>query len=1107
MLDEPSRRRSRPHRIAAAACWGLGLLIALMVLAQPVRAALLDDFEDLSGWSSSASDGVSVELAQDNGYRGMAMRLDFDFKGNAGYVIARKKIALPLPDDYAFSFYIRGDAPENNLELKLIDASGQNVWWSSQRHFEFSSQWRKITIKKRHIEFAWGPDRSELKEVATLEIAIAAGRGGAGSVWIDQLDFAERDLGPYDLTPDLRASTSADGSRTDAVLDGDPATVWHSGTVAEEQWLQIDFKKLREYGGLVIDWDDQDFARTYDVQVSDNEQDWQDVFHVEAGNGGRDYIYLPETEFRYLRLDLKRSSRTSGYGIKNIDVEPYQFGASLNHFFGAIAKDSAPGTYPRYYSDEQSYWTVLGVKGDHQRALIDEAGMVEAGEGWGAIEPFLYLNKQLVTWNDAQPTQELEDGYLPMPSVTWTPKGIQAGVKMKVSAFAAGQPGSSSVWLRYRVSNDSPEPLKGRLFLALRPFRVNPPWQELGMGGGAISIRELAYDDRTVVMDRDKRVIALSAPEGFGAARFEDGSITGYLSSGTLPAQSSVFDKFGYASGALAFDLDLAAGQQRDVFLVVPLYKESQPAPAATSEQEAASLWTAAFDATAKDWHRTLDRVSIEIPGDRKIADALKTTLAYILINADGPALQPGPRAYRRSWIRDGALISAALLRMAHPEEVRRFIEWYAPYQFKDGAIPCCVDARGADRAVEHDSHGEWLYLLDEYYRFSRDVGLLTEMWPSIVGAVDYIDRLRLERRTAEYQQPGKLMYYGLVPKSISHEGYIQNPVHSYWDGLFVLLGLKDATQAAIALGEDAHAAAFARIRDEFRADLYASIALSMQRHGIAYIPGAAELGDFDFTSTAIAADPVGELRSLPEPAFRATFEQYYRYFTARKNDGTNDPQFERYTPYEFRIVGPMIRMGLKEQAHEVLKYLFDGLRPAAWNAWAEVVWRDPRAPRFIGDLPHSWVGAEFIRSVRTMFAYEREGDEALVVGAGLLPDWVLNDAGVSVRRLPTYYGTLNYSVRPHADHELVVTLGGDIALPPGGIVLPSPLEQPLIGVEVNGHESTSFTGREAQVQEFPATVVLRYGGQPVSAGERALKDTAREPDDDVATKPKDQHS
>ncbi|HEX3207845.1 MAG TPA: discoidin domain-containing protein [Geminicoccaceae bacterium] len=1101
-MPDESRDRHGWSPTGAAAVWTAVLLVALALFAPAARAALLDDFENLSGWSTSASEGVSVELAQDDGYRGMAMRLDFDFKGNAGYVIARKKIDLPLPDDYAFSFYIRGDAPENNLELKLIDPSGQNVWWASLRHFEFPSQWRKVTIKKRHIEFAWGPDRSELKQVATLEIAVAAGRGGAGSVWIDQLSFAERDLGPYDLTPDLKASTSAEGSRTEAVLDGDPATEWHSGTVAEEQWLQFDFKKLREYGGLVIDWDGQDFARTYDIQVSDNERDWQNAFHVEAGNGGRDYIYLPETESRYLRLDLKQSSRTAGYGIKSIEIKPYQFGLSPNHFFAAIARDAPRGTYPRYFADEQSYWTVAGVPGDHQRALIDEAGMVEPGDGWGSIEPFLYLDGQLVTWNDIEPMQELEQGYLPIPSVTWT----RSRARLKVTAFAAGEPGRSSLWLRYRISNDASEPVKGRLFLALRPFRVNPPWQTLNGGGGAVRVQDLTYSDRTVVIDRDKRLVALSRPENFGAARFEDGSITEYLKAGALPGQTSVFDKFGYASGALEFNLDLAAGQQRDVYLVVPLFKESPAVPTEATDPDAARLWTEAFETTVKDWHRALDRVDIDIPGrDRKIIDALKTTLAYILINADGPALQPGPRAYKRTWIRDGALISAALLRMAHPEQVREFIEWYAPYQLKDGAIPCCVDARGADRAVEHDSHGEWLYLLGEYYRFSHDVGLLTEMWPGAVGAVGYIDGLRQERRTEEYQQPGKRMYYGLVPKSISHEGYIQNPVHSYWDGLFVLLGLKDAAWMATVLGDDAHAALFGRMRDEFRADLYASIALSMQGHGIAYIPGAAELGDFDFTSTAIAADPVGELRNLPEPAFRQTFDEYYRYFNARKNDHINDPQFERYTPYEFRTIGPMIRMGLKSQAHEVLEYLFGGLRPPAWNGWAEVVWREPRAPKFIGDLPHSWVGAEFIRSVRTMFAYEREDDQALVIGAGLLPEWVLSDSGVSVKRLPTYFGTLNYSIQPHGDKELTVALGGDIALPPGRIVLPSPLGQPLIGVTINGRESRNFTAGEAVIDQCPATVVLRYGSAP-AADQRALNNTAHEPEDDGQAKPKDQH-
>ena len=73
----------------------------------------------------------------------------------------------------------------------------------------------------------------------------------------------------------------------------------------------------------------------------------------------------------------------------------------------------------------------------------------------------------------------------------------------------------------------------------------------------------------------------------------------------------------------------------------------------------------------------------------------------------------------------------------------------------------------------------------------------------------------------------------------------------------------------------------------------------------------------------------------------------------------------------------------------------------AGWNHWAEVVWRDPRTPRFIGDMPHTWVGSDFIRAARSLFVYEREADQALVIGAGI-------PAAVSYTHLiPPLYGAL----------------------------------------------------------------------------------------------------
>ena len=99
------------------------------------------------------------------------------------------------------------------------------------------------------------------------------------------------------------------------------------------------------------------------------------------------------------------------------------------------------------------------------------------------------------------------------------------------------------------------------------------------------------------------------------------------------------------------------------------------------------------------EWRQKLGPVSITLPPSAaRYTQTLRTQLADILINRDGPAIQPGSRSYSRSWIRDGSLTSTALLRLGHDRDVKDFIDWYAGYQYDNGKIPCCVDTRGADR-------------------------------------------------------------------------------------------------------------------------------------------------------------------------------------------------------------------------------------------------------------------------------------------------------------------------------------------------------------------------------------------------------------------------
>jgi hypothetical protein len=342
-------------------------------------------------------------------------------------------------------------------------------------------------------------------------------------------------------------------------------------------------------------------------------------------------------------------------------------------------------------------------------------------------------------------------------------------------------------------------------------------------------------------------------------------------------------------------------------------------------------------------------------------------------------------------------------------------------------------------------------------------------MWPHVVKAVAYQDSLRRSRMTPEYRTPEQRAFYGLMPQSISHEGYSAKPMHSFWDDAFALRGFKDAAAIAAILGKPERAA-YEAMRDEFRRDMMASYRLTMQRHNIDYLPGAVELGDFDATSTTVAVAPGGEMAHLPQPALSRTFEKYWENFVARR-DGRL--QWENYTPYEHRVVGTFIRLGQKARAHEVLDFFFGDRRPAAWNHWAEVVWREPATPKFIGDMPHTWVGSDYIRSVLDMFAYERESDSSLVVGAGILEAWATSPGGVAIEGLRTHYGPLDYAMRGDA-RQVRVRVAGRLAVPPGGIVVRSPMAAPVRSATVNGAPAR-VAGGEVVVRRLPADVVLRY--------------------------------
>ncbi len=1031
------------------------------------RVFPLDNFEALEGWKPITSEGASLNLTSGQGKDGKAMVMEFDLTKGSGYAIAQKEFHFPLPADYQFTFDMRAETPVNNFEFKLLDDSG-NVFWIKKLNIEYPKTWTRERIKKRHISFAWGPaGGGEIHNAAKIEFVVSAGTGGKGKVFIDNFRCEEID---DNAAKTARAafgfSSMSKGGEPVSDERGTLITGWRAG--GKREWLWIDFHYLKEIGGLVIDWDTERYAVSYEVQLSDDGNEWTTAYTVVGGNGGRDFIYLPEKDARFMRINLTKSSAGKGFGMVRLEVKGPEFSSSPNDFFTAIAGESPKGLYPRYFLNRQNYWTIVGSSGDTKEALMSEQGAIEVDKLRFSLEPFLYLGNKLVTWNDVSVSQSLEQGYLPIPSVTWK----YGGIELKVRAFSAGRAGSSLLTATYRIENHGSSPPKGKLFVAIRPFQVNPPWQKLNNPGGVAPIDSIRYENGLLHV-QDKIVVPISTPSSFGATSFDGGDITEYLRKGTLPASHDVRDSTGFSSAALEYDYDVESGSSKEFHIAVPFHTwRGSPVP---NMADGADIYvTLAHDATVQAWESQLGRVKFTLPASAlQVSNTIKSNVAYILINRDGPGIQPGSRSYERSWIRDGSLTSTALLELGLRDEVREFIDWYSGFQYPSGKIPCVVDQRGADPTPEHDSNGEYIYAVMQYYKFTGDTAWLRSKFGTVVKTVRYIQSLRAERKTDRYKNgsPEERACFGLVPESISHEGYSAKPMHSYWDDFFTLLGLKDAASIAGIVGEKELFREFSAERDDFRSDLYASMRLAMSTKKIDFVPGCVELGDFDATSTTIGINPADELGSIPEPQLHRTFERYYEYFTKRRDDATG---WNDYTPYENRLIGSFVFLGEKERAYSLLKFFMNDRRPHAWNDWAEVVRRDSSAPGFIGDMPHTWCGSDFIRSVRSMFVYEREKDSSLVVGGGIPDEWVSDSSGVHAANLPTYYGPISIDLRK-VGKKVTVALGGNAHIPRGKIHLVSPLTQQFTSAAVNGKKARRAAGNEVIVERLPATVEFFY--------------------------------
>ncbi|TAG08437.1 MAG: hypothetical protein EAZ42_10550 [Verrucomicrobia bacterium] len=1001
------------------------------------NSALLEAMEKLfaspENWQIIASGQASGKVSRMAGkMQAPAIRFEYDFAEGGGFVVMRKVCELQWPETFELGYSIRGEGPPNHFEIKLISADGSNVWRALKSDFAPPSEWTKHILTERDFLFAWGPaGGGSIAVISAIEVVVAAGPGGRGV-----LEFSDATM--QDQARHENFVITASSSRAEFTAQGAFSNNgWMAAVNDQSSFWQIDLGRPQRMGGVVIDWLLPAAAKEFSLYQSDDGKSWSACYQAEHAVGARTYISLPRATLRWLKFVFGDAASAA---VRNISIMPDSFSQTPHDFIHAVAKNFPRGSFPRYWLREQSYWTPVGSPSGKHRALINEEGMIEPDEGSFSLEPFVLLDDRLLTWADVEITAALDSTGAPTPSVRWGHPDFLLEILPWMDACDENFTLRMNYrWQLKRTGADL------RLVLLVRPYQVNPPWQAFRHLGGRSEIKRISMGENTLRVE-GSLVLLDSKPAEVKLARFDECDGLGLIQNTHFPKRDEVFDEQGLAAAVMVWNPRVNETTHQ-VTLSFPYTQSNKMLDGRTR------------DLAVQEWRQALASVIWQVPAAAEHAVATwRTAAGHILINRDGAAIQPGPRRYTRSWVRDCVVMGAALAKAGLPEALREFVAWYAAFQRDDGYVPSVVDRDGVDDLVEHDSHGQLCWGIAEALRGFHDDDLLEKLFPVVQKAAEYLIELRSQRMTPEYQDPARLNVFGLLPESASHEGYLAHPVHSYWDDFWGIRGLQAAAELAILLDQQDLAAHWSAQAADFETCVIASIERVIEHGKLHYIPGSVEWADFDPTAVANAICLLDFADALPQEQLRSMMQTYLCGMRKRHDPAAT---WLNYSAYEIRIMGALVRIGERDAANELLDYFLLEQRPISWNQWPEITWRDPRAPGHLGDVPHTWIAAEYLLAWSSMVAAEHTSRERLVLASGLRAEWISSEQPFWVKNFPTRYGLLDFSIHALSSDEVFLTIGGMLEIPRGGLwVHPPQFEE---AVEITAVPFDGVIGRSEQ--------------------------------------------
>lgn len=152
---------------------------------------------------------------------------------------------------------------------------------------------------------------------AFLTAAMVTGMLPAGQIQ----NVMAADDAPYVISTGrmVYASSSVGNSDPAYAVDGSTGTRWESAWNDNTEWIYVDLGKVTDVTGVKLYWEGA-YAKEYKIQVSNDEENWSDVYVNSDCKGGNEDLNITANA-RYVRVYMtKKALEAYGYSLYEFEV-------------------------------------------------------------------------------------------------------------------------------------------------------------------------------------------------------------------------------------------------------------------------------------------------------------------------------------------------------------------------------------------------------------------------------------------------------------------------------------------------------------------------------------------------------------------------------------------------------------------------------------------------------------------------------------------------------------------------------------------------------------------------------------------------------------------